>query len=80
MFAERIRRLAEAHIPTVLLSGNHDLPSIAARATATDIYEALAIPYIFPARSPGSDHTRNEKRATERRHASLDSAKHVYRG
>ena len=53
MFAERIRRLAEAHIPTVLLSGNHDLPSIAARATATDIYEALAIPYIFPARSPG---------------------------
>ncbi len=54
MFAERIRRLAEAEIPTVLLSGNHDLPSIAARATATDIYEALAIPFIFPARSPGN--------------------------
>ncbi len=51
MFAARIRRLAEAEIPTVLLSGNHDLPSIAARATAIDIYETLAIPHIHPARS-----------------------------
>ena len=51
MFAARIRRLAEAQIPTVLLSGNHDLPSIAARATAMDIYETLAIPNIFPARN-----------------------------
>ena len=53
MFAARIRRLAEAEIPTVLLTGNHDLPSIAARATAIDIYEALAIPHIFPARNIG---------------------------
>ncbi len=51
MFAARIRRLAEAEIPTVLLSGNHDLPSIAARATAMDIYETLAIPFIYPARN-----------------------------
>ena len=53
MFAARIRRLAEAEIPTVLLSGNHDLPSIVARATAMDIYETLAIPHIYPARNIG---------------------------
>jgi exonuclease SbcD len=51
MFAARIRRLAEAKIPTVLLAGNHDLPSIAARATAIDIYEALGIPNISIARN-----------------------------
>ncbi len=50
MFAERIRRLAEAAIPTILLTGNHDLPTITARATAVDIYETLAIPNIHPAR------------------------------
>ena len=52
-FAERIRRLAAAEIPTVLLIGNHDLPNITARATAIDIYEALAIPNIFVARNLG---------------------------
>lgn len=53
MFAARIHRLAQAEIPTVLLSGNHDLPSIAARATAMDIYETLEVPHIHPARAIG---------------------------
>ncbi|HVX30972.1 MAG TPA: exonuclease SbcCD subunit D, partial [Nitrolancea sp.] len=53
MFARRIRRLAEAQIPTVLLAGNHDLPSIMARATAIDIYQALGIPNIHIARNIG---------------------------
>jgi exonuclease SbcD len=53
MFARRIRRLAEAQIPTVLLTGNHDLPSIMARATAIDIYQALGIPNIHIARNIG---------------------------
>jgi exonuclease SbcD len=53
MFARRIRRLAEAEIPTVLLTGNHDLPSIIARATAIDIYQALGIPNIHIARNIG---------------------------
>lgn len=52
LFARRIRRLAEAAIPTVLLIGNHDLPSIAARATAMEIYEALEIPCIHVSRWP----------------------------
>lgn len=50
LFARRIRRLAEAAIPTVLLIGNHDLPSISARATAIEIYDALGIPQIYVAR------------------------------
>ncbi|HEX7101665.1 MAG TPA: exonuclease SbcCD subunit D [Nitrolancea sp.] len=53
MFARRIRRLAEAKIPTVLLTGNHDLPSIMARASAIDIYQALGIPNIHIARNIG---------------------------
>jgi exonuclease SbcD len=50
LFARRVRRLAEAAIPTVLLIGNHDLPSISARATAIEIYDALGIPQIYVAR------------------------------
>ena len=49
-FAERIRRLTEAGIPTVLLVGNHDLPIAQARATPMDIYQALGIPGIYVAR------------------------------
>ena len=45
-FAQRIRRLSTAGIPTVLLIGNHDLPNNTARATAIDIYEALEIPCV----------------------------------
>lgn len=45
-FAERIRRLSQAAIPTVLLIGNHDLPSVMSRATSVDIYDALAVEHV----------------------------------
>jgi exonuclease SbcD len=45
-FAERIRRLSRAAIPTVLLIGNHDLPSVLSRATSVDIYDALAVEHV----------------------------------
>ena len=45
-FAERIRRLSQAAIPTVLLIGNHDLPSVMSRATSIDIYDALAVEHV----------------------------------
>ncbi len=45
-FAERILRLSRAAIPTVLLVGNHDLPSVLTRATSIDIYDALAIEHV----------------------------------
>lgn len=37
----------------MLLVGNHDLPSIDARATPMDIYETLSIPNVHVARHPG---------------------------
>lgn len=49
-FARRIGRLVSANIPTVLLVGNHDLPSVVVRATAIDIYSVLEIPGIHVVR------------------------------
>ena len=45
-FAERIRRLSRAAIPTVLLIGNHDLPGVLSRATSVDIYDALGVDHV----------------------------------
>jgi exonuclease SbcD len=45
-FAERIRRLSRAAIPTVLLIGNHDLPGVLSRATSVDIYDALGVEHV----------------------------------
>jgi len=42
-FARRLARLIRAGIPTVLLTGNHDLPNAHGRATSLDIYDALAL-------------------------------------
>ncbi|MDA1036432.1 MAG: exonuclease subunit SbcD, partial [Chloroflexi bacterium] len=42
-FARRIARLAEAHIPVFLTVGNHDLPHVANRATALEIFPTLAV-------------------------------------
>ena len=45
-FARRIRRLADAGIPTVLLAGNHDLPNAAPRASSTEIFGVLGLPGV----------------------------------
>lgn len=42
-FARRISRLALAGIPVFLLAGNHDVPNTEGRATALDIFDALAV-------------------------------------
>jgi DNA repair protein SbcD/Mre11 len=42
-FARRLARLIHAGIPTVLLTGNHDIPNALGRATSLDIYDALAL-------------------------------------
>ncbi len=49
-FAKRIRRLADAGIPTVLLAGNHDLPNAASRASATEIFGVLGLPNVHVSR------------------------------
>src|ERR687894_572000 len=49
-FARRIRRLADANIPVVLLAGNHDLPNAAQRASSTEIFGVLGLPNVVVSR------------------------------
>jgi exonuclease SbcD len=46
-FAQRIKRLADAAVPTLLLVGNHDMPGMAVKASAVDIFQALAVPGVI---------------------------------
>jgi exonuclease SbcD len=45
-FARRIKRLADAGIPVVLLVGNHDLPAQERRASSIDIFHTLDVPNV----------------------------------
>jgi exonuclease SbcD len=45
--ARRIKRLADAGIPVVLLVGNHDLPSVAKRASSIEIFRTLEVPNVL---------------------------------
>ncbi|OGN99009.1 MAG: nuclease SbcCD subunit D [Chloroflexi bacterium RBG_13_51_18] len=51
-FARRISRLATAGIPVFLLTGNHDLPNAIGRATATEIFDTLAVKNVYVASKP----------------------------
>jgi DNA repair protein SbcD/Mre11 len=46
-FARRIKRIADAGIPVVMLVGNHDLPAVARRATSIDIFGTLGVPGVY---------------------------------
>jgi exonuclease SbcD len=46
-FARRIKRIADAGIPVILLVGNHDLPAVAKRATSIDIFGTLDVPNVY---------------------------------
>jgi len=45
-FARRIKRLADAGVPVVLLVGNHDLPTMVKKASSVDIFSALEVPNV----------------------------------
>ena len=45
-FARRIKRLADAGVPVVLLVGNHDLPAMVQRASSVDIFRTLDVPNV----------------------------------
>ncbi len=45
-FATRLARLSNAGIPSMLLVGNHDLPSVVSRATAVEIFRTLQLPRV----------------------------------
>lgn len=48
-FARRIKRLADAGIPVVLLVGNHDLPAATRRASSIEIFRTLDVPNVLVA-------------------------------
>ncbi len=48
-FARRIKRLADADIPVVLLVGNHDLPAQERRASSVEIFRTLDVPNVVVA-------------------------------
>ena len=50
-FARRIKRLADAGIPVVLLVGNHDLPAQERRASSVEIFRTLDVPNVLVGRS-----------------------------
>ena len=45
-FERRIKRLADAGIPTVLLVGNHDLPSMEKKASSVELFRTLKVPNV----------------------------------
>ena len=51
-FGERIKKLAKAGIPTVLVVGNHDTPNAEGKANTLDIYSALEIDNVWVSRKP----------------------------
>jgi DNA repair protein SbcD/Mre11 len=52
LFARRVLRLVQSHIPVFLLAGNHDLPNAVSRATSIDIFHELEVSGVSVARSP----------------------------
>lgn len=66
-FASRIKKLADAGVPTVLLIGNHDLPAMAQRASSVDIFRTLEVPNVIVGRE-------EEVRRVETRHGPLQIA------
>ena len=48
-FARRIARLTSQGIPIYLVTGNHDLPAVAGRASAVEIFPTLAVERVFVA-------------------------------
>src|SRR5262249_4927634 len=52
-FARRLRRLIEATIPVVMVSGNHDIPLSSSRASSVDIFRTLELPGVTVMRRTG---------------------------
>jgi exonuclease SbcD len=51
-FAKRINLLSTSGIPIFILVGNHDLPNAVGKATATEIFDTLAIKNVYVANRP----------------------------
>jgi DNA repair protein SbcD/Mre11 len=51
-FGERIKKIAKAGIPVILVVGNHDTPNAEGKANTLDIYSALEIDNVWISRKP----------------------------
>lgn len=51
-FAKRIKRIASANIPVVLVIGNHDLPNVSGKADTLEIYKTLEVENVYVSRKP----------------------------
>ncbi|KKS65263.1 hypothetical protein A3A14_01245 [Candidatus Daviesbacteria bacterium RIFCSPLOWO2_01_FULL_43_38] len=51
-FGERVKKIAKAGIPVVMVVGNHDTPNAEGRANTLDIYSALEIDNVWVSRHP----------------------------
>lgn len=51
--AYRVKKLADAGIPVILVGGNHDLPEHPQKASSLDIFSALKVPNVYVFRRPG---------------------------
>src|SRR5437879_672502 len=51
-FALCLRRLTDAGIPVVMLTGNHDVPNVRGRAHAMEIYRTLGVENIHILHKP----------------------------
>lgn len=51
-FARRISRLSSGGVPIFLLTGNHDLPNAVGKATATEIFDTLAVKNVIVSSKP----------------------------
>ena len=49
-FARRVKQLADAGVPVVLLVGNHDIPAMAQKASSIDIFHTLQVPNVIVGR------------------------------
>jgi exonuclease SbcD len=50
--ARRVNRLASSGIPVFLLVGNHDMPNAVGKATATEIFDTLAVKNVYVSNRP----------------------------
>lgn len=51
-FGERVKKIAKAGIPVVMVVGNHDTPNAEGKANTLDIYSALEIDNVYVSRKP----------------------------
>ncbi|MFY9484089.1 MAG: exonuclease SbcCD subunit D [Patescibacteria group bacterium] len=51
-FCQGVRQLADAGIPVVMITGNHDIPNALGKATSLDIFAALKVPHVLLATEP----------------------------